>query len=71
VCDGVAQLLQHAKALFFFVEKKAGLGVGVKRGHGFCIARLPNGTWSAPVFMCKSTTTVGITAGARSVRHHD
>jgi len=53
------QLLQDAKGLAFLTVVKAGLGFAVRLGTGLVVARLPDGSWSAP----SAISTVGCNWG--------
>lgn len=57
------------QALVFVFHKKAGLVLGLDRGHGFAISRLgtkEDGTaeWSTPSFLEATSVTLGATIGA-------
>lgn len=57
-------LLKHAKGLVFMSTWKAGImWVGGQMGSGFVISHLPDGSWSAPVFIKWHAAGGGITLG--------
>ena len=58
------QLLQHAKGLAFLTIAKAGIGFAVKLGTGLVVARLPDGSWSAPSAIASVGCTWGFLVGA-------
>jgi lipid-binding SYLF domain-containing protein/5-methylcytosine-specific restriction endonuclease McrA len=58
------QLLQHARGLAFLTVGKVGLGFAVRLGTGLVVARLPDGSWSAPTAIASAGCTWGFLAGA-------
>jgi lipid-binding SYLF domain-containing protein len=66
--------LVRCRGLVFTTVFKAGVGVGIERGHGFVIRRVahPGGSapteearmvWSAPLFLTVSAGSIGATLG--------
>lgn len=60
--------LRFAKGIAFQWTVKAGLGVSWCWGHGFVMARLEDGRWSAPSFFKVRQASIGITAGAQTTK---
>ena len=58
------QLLSAAKGLAYLTVVKAGLGFAVRLGTGLVIARLPDGSWSAPSAIATVGCNWGFLAGA-------
>lgn len=45
---------------------KAGFLVGARVGHGLLVVRLPDGTWSQPIFLTLAGGSIGLQAGVAS-----
>jgi lipid-binding SYLF domain-containing protein len=70
--DGVripARLLERAKGIAVLTVAKAGLWVGGEFGTGLVVARLPDGTWSAPSAIGLVGFSVGALMGAQVSDH--
>ena len=68
--------MHYSRGLAFMLTTKVGCGFGWTWGHGFCIANLGAGVWSAPTFMrirCGSIGKVvcGQTARKAATLHSD
>ncbi|CED84957.1 Uncharacterized conserved protein [Phaffia rhodozyma] len=58
------QVMEHAKGFAIFTVVKAGFLVSVRAGSGVVIARLSDGTWSAPTAIGTGGVGLGGQAGA-------
>ena len=70
--DGVripARLLSQARGLAVLTIVRAGLWVGGEFGTGLVVARLPDGSWSAPSAIGLVGVSVGALAGAQVSDH--
>ncbi|KAF8528040.1 hypothetical protein BU17DRAFT_73699 [Hysterangium stoloniferum] len=64
--DGVIPqaVLEHAKGFAIFSVFKAGFVLSARAGSGIVVAKLPDGTWSAPTAICTAGMGFGSQAGA-------
>lgn len=61
-------LLKRARGVMIFPRVvKAGLLFGAEGGNGLMAARLPDGSWSAPVFYAMGGASVGLQLGVQRV----
>lgn len=60
--------LRFCKGLAFMKQRKAGLLGGWTWGDALVILRLPDGGWSAPIFLRLRFASLGLTAGAQRTR---
>lgn len=65
--DAARWLLARSKGVIIVPDMvKAGLVIGGKFGRGVMLARLPNGSWSAPVFLILGGVSAGFQIGAQT-----
>lgn len=61
------KLLDEGRAVIVIPDTiKAGLVIGGRRGHGLMSVKLPDGSWSNPVFMKLTGGSIGFQAGVQS-----
>jgi lipid-binding SYLF domain-containing protein len=53
-----------AQGVLFIRSLKMAVGIVGERGHGFLVARLPDGGWSAPSFVTLTGAGLGWSLGA-------
>ena len=60
--------LAKCKAVVLTWSLRAGLGIGLRHGSGFCIAKLPPPVcWSAPLFLKLNVAEAGFIIGAEKI----
>lgn len=57
-------MLRQAKGLAFLTVSKVGFGFSVRFGTGVVVARLAQGSWSAPSAIATAGLGAGLMAGA-------
>ncbi|RCH77955.1 hypothetical protein CU098_004144, partial [Rhizopus stolonifer] len=62
-----SSVLANAHGIVFIRLFRVGLGLSAKTGNGIIIARLPNGSWSAPSGVSMVSLGVGQMFGAESI----
>ncbi|HBK45278.1 MAG TPA: hypothetical protein DDZ67_02340 [Xanthomonadaceae bacterium] len=61
------KLLDEARAIVVIPDTlKAGLVIGGRRGHGLMSMKMPDGSWSNPVFIKLTGGSIGFQAGVQS-----
>ncbi len=61
------KLLDEGRAVIVIPDTiKAGLVIGGRRGHGLMSVKMPDGSWSNPVFMKLTGGSIGFQAGVQS-----
>jgi lipid-binding SYLF domain-containing protein len=62
------ELLKESEGLVIIPKMiNAGLGIGGKRGKGVAVVKLPDGSWSNPVFITLTGGSFGFQIGVQSV----
>jgi lipid-binding SYLF domain-containing protein len=62
------ELLKQSEGLVIIPKMiNAGLGIGGKRGKGVAVVKLPDGSWSNPVFITLTGGSFGFQIGVQSV----
>lgn len=62
-----ASVVAEAEGVALFPDVvKAGFVIGARIGHGMILLRLPDGTWSQPVFLTLTGGSIGLQAGVAS-----
>ncbi|KAI7836128.1 hypothetical protein COHA_009958 [Chlorella ohadii] len=59
--------ISQAKGLIFTWSISGGVGVGIRSGKGFAIAKVDGNRWSAPCFVTVGALAVGALAGVEKV----
>ncbi|WP_313161237.1 lipid-binding SYLF domain-containing protein, partial [Stenotrophomonas sp.] len=61
------KLLDEGRAVVVIPDTiKAGLVIGGRRGHGLMSVKMPDGSWSNPVFVKLTGGSIGFQAGVQS-----
>lgn len=61
------KLLDEGRAVIVIPDTiKAGLVIGGRRGHGLMSVKMPDGSWSSPVFIKLTGGSIGFQAGVQS-----
>ncbi|KAI7843180.1 hypothetical protein COHA_003163 [Chlorella ohadii] len=59
--------LANASGVAFLFNFRMGVGITLGGGRGFVMSRLPNGGWSAPLFITVDQVGLGLTLGLSEV----